>query len=392
MKKVTYFTFGDMLPADVGNKKAMFAHFSFLVKQPEFKLTLCIIGNVSEEHQALYREMGADVKIIKPSGRWSFFEILNKIGSRLGLDMLNTFFSGLAYRRQFTEICRDADAVVMIYAAWFELLPKKFLKEKTIVFTYDLFFYRRASIHGTNSWWKRLSVNINRRLELHTLRKYRKIAVLAGYERKMLVENGIPNEDILEVGIPITVPECKGPPKPFAERTYDFFLISSSGPENQQLVRRFVEKVVPLLPADREYVFALAGGICKTADVTGLPPYVKVEKLGFVPDPEAAFADAKFGVGTVVCGSGVKVKVVEMAMYNLPLITSDSGAEGIPLTGDGFVNIDQTSAEELREKLLLWLDNPILAQREGEETGAVVRWEFSAERIMADLKDNLIGF
>lgn len=83
------------------------------------------------------------------------------------------------------------------------------------------------------------------------------------------------------------------------------------------------------------------------------------------------------------------LKMVEMAMHDLPLIVLDSGAEGVPLTGSGFINIDHASNDEIGTKLRGWLEQPEQAQRDGAETGAVVRYEFSAERIMRGLKDYL---
>lgn len=388
-KTVAYIVFGDMLPTDVGNKKAMFEYFRYLVAQPEYRLVLCLVGNVPEAHQKIYREMGAELRLIKPSWRWNCFEILNKLASRLQFDMFRSFFSGLAYRTRIQRACADADVILMIYAGWFEVLTRQLLKAKTIVLTFDLFFYRRASIGGVNTWWKRTLVYLNRRLEIAVLRKFRKIAVLADYERDILVQNGIDAKDIIKIGMPLTIPPRTQPPIPFAQRKYDFFLISSPGPENQQLVRMFIEKVVPLLPP-RKMTFALAGGICKMADLTGLPDNIEVVKLGFVDNPEEAFAQAKIGVGTVTCGSGIKVKVVEMAMHGLPVIVTNSGAEGIPLSGGGFINIDQVSEDALRDKLNLWLANPDQAQKEGTETGMGVRYEFSAERVMKDLFDLLL--
>ena len=389
VKTVVYYVYGDMLPTNVGNKKAMFEYFRYLVSLREMNLRLCIIGNVPEAHQTTYREMGAELFVIKPCGRWSSLEVLNKFTSRLGIDMWRTFFSGLAYRRAFGEICKDADVVIMNYACWFELLPRSVLKDKTIVLTLDLFFYRRASIMGQN-FWRRISVGLNRRMEISVLQRFARVAVLAGYEEKILEENGIAADRIIRVGMPLTPPPDHAVGIPFAQRKYDFVYVASKGRENELTFRCFIESVVPLLP-NRDYSIVVAGGICDTIDCTGLPENFRVIRLGFVEDVGSVFGQARIGIGTVPCGSGIKVKVVEMAMYLLPIVVKNSGAEGIPLRVAGFVNIDQMSEHMIKSRIEAWLLCPEQAQRDGYETGMGVRAAFSADNILRPLKSAILN-
>lgn len=384
MKTVVYYTFGDMLPTDVGNKKAMFEYFKFLTSRKDVHLVLVIIGNVCLQHQKIYRGMGAELRLISPHRRWSFCEILNKIVSRLGIDMLRTYFSGLGYRKAFREACSDADVILMTYAAWFELLPANLLKKRTIVLTHDLFFYRRESLLGTGTWWRKLNLKMNLVTEIMTLKRFRKVAVLADYEQKLLEQNGIPREDIIQIGIPLSLPQVSVSVIPFSERKYDFLLVASEGYVNQQTVRCFVERVAPYLP-DRQLTFALVGGISKTADTTGAPVKLEFVRLGFVDNLEPIFAQSRIGVGTIPYGSGIKVKVVEMAMHHLPVIVTSTGAEGIPLVGEGVINIDVENAENVKARLKDWIDKPEIAQRQGQVTGQHVATEFSPGKILADL-------
>ncbi len=384
MKTVVYYTFGDMLPTDVGNKKAMFEYFRYLASRQDIRLILVIIGNVSEDHRNTYQEMGAELRLIAPHSRWSFWEVLNKVGSRLGIDMARSYFSSLGYRRAFREACSDADVILMTYAFWSNLLPSKTLKERTIVLTLDLFFYRRASLLGTDAWWKRLNVQVNRALEIMTLKKFKKVAVLADYEQALLEERGVPREDIIQIGIPLSLSQVPAPVIPFSGRKYDFLLVASGGYVNQQTVRCFIERVAQHLP-DRHLTFALVGGIAKTADTTGAPAKLEFVRLGFVDNLEPVFAQSRIGVGTIPYGSGIKVKVVEMAMHHLPVVVTSTGAEGIPLVGDGVINIDVENADDVRARLLNWIDNPDVAQRQGQITGQHVAEEFSPDKILAEL-------
>ena len=389
MRTIAYYTFGDMLPTDVGNKKAMFEYFKYLASRKDIHLVLVVIGLIPLKHQEVYRGLGAELRIIPPHGRWSWWEILNKIVSRLGFDMLRTYFSGLGYRKAFREACLDADVILMTYAAWFELLPAKILRDKTIVLTHDLFFYRRASLLGSDTLRKRLNLKLNRLLEIRTLKRFRKIAVLADYEQTLLEQNGVRRENIIQIGMPLSLPPLPSYTVPFSNRQYDFLFVASKGYENQQTVRCFIERVVPLLP-DRHLAFALAGGISQTADTSGAPDHMEFVRLGFVPDLEPVFAQSRIGVGTVLHGSGIKVKVVEMAMHNLPLIVTSKGGEGIPLVGEGFVNIDTEKDDVLKARLLNWIDNPEIAQRQGMETGQCVAEAFAPSRVLAGLLNEIL--
>lgn len=389
MKTVAYYTFGDMLPTDVGNKKAMFEYFRYLVSRKEIRLILVIIGTVSDVHMKIYEEMGAEVRIIIPHSRWNICEILNKVGSRLGIDMWRSYFSSLGYRSEFQEACSDADVILMTYAFWNKLLPLRTLKERTIVLTHDLFFYARASLNGTNTWWKRLSVKINKIIEISVLKRFRKIAVLADYEQELLMKSNIPSADIIQIGMPITIPYQSTVPIPFSDRKFDFLLVARGGYANRQTVRCFIERVAPLLP-NRHLTFALVGKVSQTADTSGAPENLEFIRLGCVSDLEPFFMQSRIGVGVVPYGSGIKVKVVEMAMHNLPLVVTSKGEEGIPLSGDGFINIDLASQEEVKTKLQCWLDHPEIAQQDGMETGRYVAEAFSPDNILKNLVKEIL--
>jgi hypothetical protein len=298
--------------------------------------------------------------------------------------MLQSYFSSLGYRKAFREACSDADVILMTYAFWNYLLPLRILKERTIVLTHDLFFYARASLNGTNTWWKRLSVKINKAFEIATLKRFRKIAVLADYEQELLVKSGIPLEDIIQIGMPIRIPSQPTVTIPFSDRKFDFLLVARGGYANRQTVRCFIDRVAPLLPK-RHLTFALIGKVSQTADTSGAPVNLEFLRLGCVDDLEPFFMQSRIGVGVVPYGSGIKVKVVEMAMHYLPLIFTSKGGEGILQKGEGFINIDTARPEEIKAKLQCWLENPMVAQRHGKETGEHVAKVFSPERILADL-------
>ena len=140
----------------------------------------------------------------------------------------------------------------------------------------------------------------------------------------------------------------------------------------------------------RDYSIVVAGRICDYIDCAGLPENFKVVRLGFVEDVGSVLGQARIGIGTVPCGSGIKVKVVEMAMHLLPIVVKNSGAEEIPLRGTGFINIDQMPEHEIKSRITTWLLCPEQAQRDGRETGMGVRTAFSADSILRPLKSAIL--
>jgi hypothetical protein len=374
MTTIVYYTFGDMLPTTVGNKRAMFEYFRHIVRFPNVRLRLVIIGEVPWEHRKTYQDMGAELCVIPPNARWSLWELANKIICRIGMDVDRVRFSAKGYRRAFCAACEGADLILMTYACWYGLLPKEMLK-KTVVITHDILFWRRLSVVGSRGLNK-ITYMLNKHAELKCLRRFGKIAVLGDYEKNLLVKNGIAQEDVICIGVPLYVP--RPDPNVSKQIKYDFLFVGGCGVANMTAITCFFDRVVPLLPRNRSITIGLAGKSANSPwlSILRIPENVHLIKIGFVDDMEPVFAASRIGIGTVMMGSGVKVKVVEMAMHYLPVIVSNKGAEGIPLKGTGVVNIEEDDESEIRRRIACWLDDESAARKDGFETGEAVRIAF----------------
>lgn len=288
------------------------------------------------------------------------------------------------------EVAKHADWFLMTYSWWWPLLSNRVLRDKTIVLTHDILFYRLASVYGVDTWRKRWRLFWNKKSEAWALNKFNRVGVFGEYEKKMIVDAGVDSARVIVTGMPIRV--VKSDPLPESEVIYDFMFIGGNGYPNYSSVLNFFERVVPLLPTDREIKVALVGRCATVSSVINypLPSHVKLELVGFVDDPSPYFARSRIGIGTVKCGSGVKVKVVEMTLHGLPVVVANSGAEGIPLSGPGFVNIDTQSAEEVRNRLIRWLNSVADARADGEVTSRIVTKKFAPDGMYASLT-NYIG-
>jgi len=108
---------------------------------------------------------------------------------------------------------------------------------------------------------------------------------------------------------------------------------------NLEAIDTILQKINPLLIADRNFNYKII--ICGNR----LPPHYKglvefkeknIIYAGFVDDINLYFKGADIFINPVIEGGGIKTKLVEALGYNLSVITTKSGATGIPaeVTGD----------------------------------------------------------
>ena len=116
-----------------------------------------------------------------------------------------------------------------------------------------------------------------------------------------------------------------------------------------------------------------------------MPKNLCLERLGYVDDVGLFCQQGVIGVGTVPCGSGIKVKVVEMLMHGLPMIVTDHGLEGVPVSGSGVINIDREPIDRVKEVVLKWLGDPKEALTEGISQALSLRRAFCPEERLASL-------
>ena len=385
-KQVLMFATGRFVPIRQGSDKFIHDVAKFLNKQEDIELTLAIKGSAYPGFEKDYAGICDHVEWVPTPGRFSVFRMLNALTARCGISVFGSLGFALAMRRRLSTLAKNADCIIINYATWFALLPRSLRKAKGICITTDILFYRRASINGTDTWLKRLSVALTRIFELKVLKGFRKIAVLGDYEKDMLAEAGFDTSNVITTGMPIEVQETKSDRK-----LYDFITISGAARPNVEGVKIFLKRIAPLL-APRKITYALIGNICNATALTEpgtCPDNVELVKLGFADNLSPFCAQSRIGVAIVPAGSGIKVKTVEMALRGLPILTSNHGAEGIPLTASGHINIDNASNHQLQDTLSHWLNDPAEAERIGKEQGEKVATAFAPATVLAELLNTI---
>jgi hypothetical protein len=225
------------------------------------------------------------------------------------------------------------------------------LSNKTVVITHDILFYRRSSFSKHKNFFNNIFININKHFEMMVLHYFYKVAVFAKYEKEILIKEGFHNNNIIQLGMPITAQK-----KYSNSKEYDFMFVGGNSFQNEAGIRCFVDRVIPII-SDCYIKIAIVGGICESSiwDELKLPQTIQIIRLGHVNDLSETFSKGLIGIGTVPYGSGIKVKVVEMILSGLPMVLTNSGEEGIPVLRESVVNIDRESKDIVEITLKKWL-------------------------------------
>ena len=367
----------DLFPIQAGHQKAMYEISRFLHRLPWLKLKLLVLSRDPLKCPECYAEICSEAIRVQIPKRWGFYDVMNKFSCRI-LRSANCEAGWCAgMRRKVNQLCGSADVIIVNYIFWYRLFDYETLQRRTIVITHDIFFYRRMSFGRMRNAVERLLVKLDRRLEVDVLKRFNRICVFADYEKELLLNAGIEESRILKVGLPI---QMSVPARINLEKEFEFIVVGSDIYQNEEGLRCFFTRVVPLLKG-KEIRLAVAGKLSESRvlDSGIVPSNVIVRRLGYVPDLSEACSRALIGVGTVPYGSGIKVKVVEMMMNGLPVVLTNSGEEGIPVLPDGAINIDQVLEEEASMRLCKWVDEPALAIEAGARQGEMLRSAFSPE-------------
>ena len=386
IKIISMFFYGRLLPIQKGNQRIIIQLANEIRALGDLKLRLVIVTNeLTEEDKRQYYQHFDDVVIVKSRNNNSILGSLNRICSRSGIDIFQVFFKSIEYIHDVHRAIKGSDYIILNYLIWQWLFPINIRKTKTFVITHDLLWYRRRSFWGTSNIFKRLLISLNRRLESYALGKFHKIGVFADYEEKYLIEDRIPKDKIIRMGMPILV-KHEMPVKKNIK--YDFFFMGVNILQNIESVKLFFKKVAPLIKK-RHIEIAVVGSICNSDiwDKIINASVFSVTRFGYVKELSDIYDSSLIGIGTIPYGSGIKVKVVESIMYGLPMIATNTGMEGIPYNEDGIINIDKEEENIVAERLNLWLSNPELAIEIGRRQGNCLRKAFNPAIALGEVRD-----
>lgn len=147
-------------------------------------------------------------------------------------------------------------------------------------------------------------------------------------------------------------------PSPERVATDVLFVGGLRTPNNVQGVRWLVQKVLPLVLAERpDVVVGVVGSYPDPELVEELASVPAVRTWYDVPDVTPYQFGARVLVNPVAVGSGVQVKMLDMLMTDAPIVTRSQGLSGLPASSaDQFEVAD--GAAEFAAAILRRLDDP----------------------------------
>lgn len=177
--------------------------------------------------------------------------------------------------------------------------------------------------------------------------------------------------------------------KQFSERKNLLFIGNFNHRPNRDGLRFFLEEVLPLIRESIPQVeISIIGGNIPSNLLAFQSNGVKF--LGYVPEVDRFFHEARVFVAPLRFGAGVKGKIGDALSFGLPVVTTSVGAAGM-----GFENGNQAligdEPEAFAHAVIRAYDNPVLWQRLSDNGYEHVKRYFSPEvverTILASLKD-----
>ena len=386
MKNIALIIPDDIFPVEAGHHKAIVDICKYLRKHGDLKIKIVQFSIWNKAPSDKYLDICDEYKKIQMPKRWGWIDILNKMVLRVTPLFLASFVTACAMRKNVMREVADCDEVVLFFTGWFPLLKRRFRLQRGCVVTVDIIFHRIKSIRGS-TFWGRTCAWANRFFEIRALKSFKKVCVLGDYEETLLKDCGVPADRIMRIGMPIEIPKRH---EASIVKKYDFLMLGSATPQNVDGLKVFFQKVAPLLKG-RNVSFAVAGKLSYDSILESdiVPQNIKIIRLGYVDDLSICCSEALIGVATVPYGSGIKVKVVEMMMNDLPMILTNSGAEGIPVTQAGSINIEREDKNAVEERMTAWLNDQSAAIAVGKDQGQLLRVAFAPETTLAALGEFL---
>lgn len=295
-------------------------------------------------------------------------QIWRRVLARLRLERAYTYGVDDWYDRSldafFHELARkiDFDVVIVVYVFLSRALlqfPSRTLK---IIDTHDRFTDRHQMFlaAGQHPGWFSTTL----RQEVKGLERAEVVLAIEGRERDFFAKH-LPRRSVLTVGHiarespPITSWEQR--------QANSILLVGTNYPPNLEGLKFVLEQVLPLVHAKRPEAFILlAGTLC-----FAIPDSPHVQKLGVVKEIADAYARAWVATNPVYAGSGQCIKSLEALGYGMPLVTTRTGARGLPDAAPAaFIQVEDRDAQGMADALIRLLDSnaerTALSQRTGE--------------------------
>lgn len=162
------------------------------------------------------------------------------------------------------------------------------------------------------------------------------------------------------------------------------FVACFGHPPNEDAAEWLVASILPLIVASRPDVELFLVGSLATARVLALAgPRVHVTGAVSHAELQSHYRDAAVAITPMRFGGGVKLKVLEAMARGVPLVTTSTGAQGLPELSSSVAIYDD--APGLAAAVVSLLDQPEVASRQALTAREYVREQYSTAKMKAAL-------
>lgn len=294
-------------------------------------------------------------------------------------DLVNCYFPELI--GAVKAVCSD-QKFDLIQVEFIEYAPiVYFLPQDTVkVFIHHEIRHRRMlheyeTLSGKDDTllWKIGSV---KKLEVGILNAYDSVFVLSDQDLKYLEEDGVDAGKLRVSPLPVEFKKA-GINQPFVFRNRLIYL----GPEihypNADAVEWFLHNCWAKLHRDNPLLEFWIVGKWSEECIQRYSDTPNVHFKGFVPDLEEVM-EGSFMVVPLRIVSGMRMKILEAASWNVPVITTTYGAEGLPMIHHGNCLIAD-SGQEFIDNIEELISDPALQQKLVGASEELVSVKFSRE-------------
>ena len=210
-------------------------------------------------------------------------------------------------------------------------LVKQYGRGKVFYFAHDLHFLRLTREYELTGDEKiLLQAEEIRKTEMDLFEKADVVHVVGSFEQQYLADI-LPNKIIRNIPLYIYESLPEQIEKDFSKRQDIIFVGGFGHPPNTDAVLWFAKEIYPtVLKAYPDIRWHIVGG--KVPDEVANLQNDHIIVHGFLPDQdlEHLYRTCRLAVVPLRYGAGVKGKVIEAAYYQIPLVTTTIGGEGIP--------------------------------------------------------------
>ncbi|MFH0780610.1 MAG: glycosyltransferase [Pseudomonadota bacterium] len=209
--------------------------------------------------------------------------------------------------------------------------------------------------------------------ELHYARCADEVLVVSPVEKEILELEGLKENVSIVTNIHTLQPLCRS----FAERAGLMFIGGFEHHPNVDGIIWFVQKIFPTIQKQISGIHLYIVGSRPPASVLSLAS-ADIAVTGYVVDVTPYFDKARVFVSPLRYGAGVKGKIGQSMAFNLPVVTTSIGAEGMYLE-DGVNAMIADEEEVFAQKVIELYQDQRLWELFSHRAGMVIEQHFSPE-------------